>query len=213
MSSDDALKKGSAKQNPLMGGVRSAGREVLAALEQHGLLLKQDKKLPSVVTLVAGEPVSGSWWSHEKSTEMFHVLEALAEHEDVAVAKLVAGKDTFVHRNLFAALAGVGMSGEPWQTDGLSEEAEALLHEIQFENEQLAKGDVARELERRLLVASAQVHTEDGKHAKALWSWHHWRGTREVYGRRVPPARAKRTIEEAVAALAGDGKLPKLPWR
>ena len=41
--------------------------QALERLEEHGLLLLQDKTLPSLVGLIAGEPVSGSWWGHPRA--------------------------------------------------------------------------------------------------------------------------------------------------
>ena len=62
--------------------------DVLTALAGHGLLLKQDKQLPSVVGIVTGESLSMSWWSHPNADVIFSVLSDLAEHPDVACAKL-----------------------------------------------------------------------------------------------------------------------------
>jgi len=76
---------------------------VLAALSQHGLLLKQDKQLPNVVTILTGEKLSTSWWSHPKGKLIFNVLRELEDHPDVLVAKLIAGKDTLIHRRLWPA--------------------------------------------------------------------------------------------------------------
>ena len=55
-----------------------------AALEKYGLLLLQDKKLPSAVTIIVGEPVAGSWWSHPRAHEIFRELEKI---DDVLTVK------------------------------------------------------------------------------------------------------------------------------
>jgi hypothetical protein len=81
--------------------------EVRRELERLGLLLLQDKQLPSVATIFAGGPISGSWWSHPRSHEMFWCLATL---EEVAVVtRLVKGKVTYVHRRLWPALAAAGV--------------------------------------------------------------------------------------------------------
>ena len=74
------------------------------ALVQNGLLLKQDKSLPSVVGIFTGETVSGSWWSHPRAHEIFAVLNELTDHSDVLVTKLLYRKDTLVHRAGFEKL-------------------------------------------------------------------------------------------------------------
>ena len=92
---------------------------------RHGLLLLQDKNLPNAVTEITGEHVSGSWWSHPRSHEIFWTIEQLPEKE-VITTKLIGGKVTFVHRKLWPALFAIGSAREAWQMRGLSREASAL---------------------------------------------------------------------------------------
>ena len=86
--------------HPATKGVRA--RRTDTAGETPDLLLLQDKKLPSVVGMVTGEAVSGSWWSHPRAHEIFRKLEEL---DDVISAKLIAGKVTYVSRKLWPAIA------------------------------------------------------------------------------------------------------------
>jgi hypothetical protein len=67
-------------------------------------------------------------------------------------------------------------------------------------------GRVARELEERLLVHAAQVHTESGKHVMELQSW-----SRVEKMRDTGPLRDDQSIEVAVEAIGG--KVSTLPWR
>jgi hypothetical protein len=160
---------------------------VLAELKSYGILLKSDPKLPSVTTLVAGEAVKGSWWGHPRSHDIFRILEELADHPEVTVAKLVSGKDTFVHKRLWPSLIAIGSSRELWQLQDLSAAAQDLFDMLitsgDLRTDQIAgsggvgpkaAGDAARELEQRLLVHANQVHTETGAHAKALETWGRW---------------------------------------
>lgn len=100
---------------------------VLAALVEKGLLLKQDKTLPSVVGILTGESLRTSWWSHPKARLIFSVLSELADHPDVLFTKLLHRKDTLVHRSLWPAVLAVGRGRERWQLQGLSSEAGRLL--------------------------------------------------------------------------------------
>src|SRR5262245_3978296 len=88
---------------------------LLAELCAYGLLLQQDLQLPSVVTLVAGAPLHGSWWSHPAGHTIFSLLNALAAHPDVLVTHLVRGKVTFVHRRLWPAVLVVATERAAWQ--------------------------------------------------------------------------------------------------
>ena len=69
---------------------RKDSQRVLAALKRYGLLLQTDARLPNVCALVTGAPVSGSWWAHPGSHDIFRVSCDLAEHRDVLVIKLVS---------------------------------------------------------------------------------------------------------------------------
>lgn len=77
----------------------------LAFVEQHGVVLVSAKgPAPRLTDAIAGEPVSGSWWGHAKGKLIFAILGELAQHEDVLVCRLGAGKLTLVHRRLWPAL-------------------------------------------------------------------------------------------------------------
>ncbi len=185
---------------------------IIAQLEQHGLLLKTDAKLPNVCALVAGEPVRGSWWAHPRSHDIFRELTQLAEHPDVLVAKLVSGKDTFIHRTLWPAIVALGLARQPWQIAGLDQESRSLLKTVDAKNEVQATGKAALGLERSLLVHSRQVHTEAGSHAKTLTSWKRWAQRERV--RKIPAAQAIETLEKLLDHLNRRyNARGRLPWR
>jgi len=185
-------------------------REVLIALERSGLLLKQDKRLASVVTLLAGEPLSCSWWSHPDSRRMFRVLSALAEHPDVILTKLLLAKDTFVHRRLWPAFLAVVGAREPWQVAGLSAQARRLLARVDGSATPVrSAGNATKELVARLLVHATEVHTDEGRHEIALQSWSSWRAQAGV----VPldsVDEARGVLEEATRQLGAPPEA--LPW-
>ncbi len=198
-------------------GLRRVDRE----LARVGLLVGHDARLTSISGLVAGEPVTGSWWSHELAHDIFWVYEALEERDDLLCIKLVAGKVTFVARELWPALFAVATSGESWQTRGLSGPARTLLGRVEREGplrtDELPRraarprtGDLVRELERCLLVYSDEFHTERGAHAKRLESWERWRKSVRLPKPRLRPETARSRIESAVRQLGG--AKPRVPW-
>src|SRR5688572_25890676 len=127
---------------------------VVSALDEHGLLPVQDARVPSVCTLVAGEPVRGSWWGHAAGQTIFDLLGSF--EDDYAWPKLLWGKVTLVHRRLWPALAAVGEEDGAWQLDGLDDEARGLLDRVrtagEVRSDALGKGigRVVTQLERRL---------------------------------------------------------------
>ena len=79
--------------------------EAMAFVEKQGVVLVSAKgAVPSLTEAIVGEPVKGSWWGHPRSHQIFAILEALTESEDILVCRLVQGKVTLVHRRLWPAL-------------------------------------------------------------------------------------------------------------
>ncbi len=207
--------------------VSAAFRKVWRQLQNAGLLLESDRELPSVAGLVAGRAIRGSWWGHPKGREIFRVMVQLAAHPDVVATKLVSGKVTFVHRRLWDALVAVARSQEPWQLAGLSREARSLLAKVRrqgiLRTDRLPKpasekskpaGAAARELERRLIVYSEQIHTESGAHAKQLESWEHWARRRRVAAAPIAVEQAKELFEQALRSVTQRARAAaRLPWQ
>jgi hypothetical protein len=187
---------------------------VIAKLKEHGLLLQTDANLPNVCGLVAGAPVHGSWWAHPRSHEIFRMNCELAAHPDVLVNKLISGKVTYLHRELWPALMAIGRARESWQIERLSDDARQLLAEVSRKPIQTDRrvSKPASELETNLLVYSEQFHTEAGAHARRLESWDHWSSRTGYTGEQITLISAKLTLEDVVASLnrkfKGRGRLP-----
>jgi hypothetical protein len=188
-----------------MGKVRT----ILAHLRRSGLLLLQDKRRPSVVTLVVGRPISTSWWAHPEGRRIWEVLHELSEHEDVLPTRLIGRKVTFVHRVLWPALFGAGAAREPWQTAGLPAAARKLLRTLDKGGSLHASGKVAQFLAERLLVLAREVHTESGKHELLLETW---QGAANRVGCLdwLAPGEGRRALADAAAAIGVDAR--NLPW-
>ena len=177
----------------------------LADLESRGLLLVSDARFPSLASFIAGEPVHGSWWAHPESRRIFRVLSELAGHPDVLVVKLIAGKDTLVHRRVWPQLVAIALSGEPWQIDGLSKPARRLYDRVLMEGHVEATGALTLELETRLLVRAEQSHSETGAHRKRVEDWKRWAASA---GLPLPEI----DIREAKAFLQSLCPEARFPW-
>jgi len=184
---------------------------VLGALSERGLLLKQDRVLPSVVGVVTGEALRTSWWTHPKARVIFRVLAEAKDHPDVLFVKLVAGKDTLVHRRLWPAFLAVANAREEWQTRGLTAEARLVWDHARRSRAPIrTSGRAARELQLRLLVHAEAVHTESGRHEQVLEAWKTW-AKRVGAGVAMSPAGGREALEAAARALGAADRL--LPWR
>lgn len=155
-------------------------RNYLADLESAGLLLVSDPRLPSLATTIAGVPIHGSWWAHPASQKISEVLKNLSTHRDVLVVKLIEGKDTLLHRRVWADLVGIAVSGEPWQFEQLSPPARRLYERVIHDGVVETTGALTLELETRLLVRGEQFHGPSGAHRKRLEDWKHWAAANQV---------------------------------
>jgi hypothetical protein len=82
--------------------------EAISFIQVHGVVLASAKgPVPRLTEAIVNQPIKGSWWAHPKSRQIFAVLQAVADSEDVLVCRLVNGKVTFVHRRLWPALVRV----------------------------------------------------------------------------------------------------------
>jgi hypothetical protein len=202
-------------------------QELLAALDRDGVLLLSDAALPSIASLVAGGPVRGSWWGHARGGEIFRLVNQLADDDDVLVAKLIAGKVTFVHRRLWPAMVAVGQARDAWQMDGLSPSALVLLRMVD-ETGRLAWDDVppflppagqaardtVRDVEMRLLIHTVEVHTESGAHARNLETWPAWAASRGLTPPFPDAAEARARVDALVSGLNERyGAAARLPWQ
>jgi hypothetical protein len=195
--------------------------EVFRRLSSDGVLLLVDSSLPSVATIVSKKKIKGSWWAHEDSHKIFTVSEMLADHPDVLVIKLLSNKVTFVHRELWQTIYSIAVARDEWQLKGLSNDARQLLKRLDqvgfLDTHKLDKpsgtkpGNVARELEARLLLTSQQVHTSSGAHAKLLETWDAW-AKRIGYKVRAKDSDAARLYLEQRVLSIENGIRVTLPW-
>jgi len=199
---------------------------IIEKLQSSGLLLESDAALPSVASLVAQEPIRGSWWGHPRAHAIFQANEQLAAHPDVIACKLISCKVTYVHRSRWPALFAVANSHEPWQLSRISPAARSLLAKVMREEivrtdrvqksrgaKSKAPGEAARELEKRLLVYSEEMHTETGAHAKVLETWEHCAQRIGLAQQRTDTEQAKEQLEQRLELLnTRFGAAGRLPW-
>lgn len=195
---------------------------IVSLLVRWGLLLESDQTLPSVASLIAGEPVHGSWWGHPRGGAIYVAGESLTGHEDVLRTKLVSGKVTYVHRSLWRDVLAVATARERWQTDGVDSETLALLDLVEEHGrirlDELPRSrdvrQAARELEARLLVHTDSVHTHRGAHVLRLESWQCWAQRAGIEPPFPTAADARATLEEVLGRLNAEfSGRALLPWQ
>lgn len=187
--------------------------DLFGRLQEFDLILDADPKFPSVTGFVAGD-VRGSWWAHPAAHEMFKLACRLRAHPDVLMVKLISGKITLVNRPLWPAVYAIGTAREPWQMQGLSKEAKALLKRVHRVKQVESSGDPVRELETRLLVYADSVHTERGFHMKQVRTWESWADSVNLGAVDLKPDAAKVQLEWVVARLNKQFNAKgALPWK
>ena len=97
--------------------------EALAFVRQHGVVLASARgAAPRLTEAIIGEPIEGSWWSHAKSRQIYGVLKAVSESEEVLVCRLIDGKITLVHRRLWPSLVQLAKRFAPGRLAQVQEE-------------------------------------------------------------------------------------------
>jgi hypothetical protein len=192
---------------------------LLKSLQENGILLLSDKSLPSVVAIIAGPKVRGPWWGHEKGHEIFRELGKLESQPEALTTRLVSGKVTYIHRRLWPDFLSVANAREGWQTRGLPSGSRRLLAEIESKGQvrmdsYKGKSEDAREIERRLLVYTEEIHTDRGFHTRLLSIWSRCPKLRDLRFPPKNPGAGKEALEKVVDTLNerydANGKLP---WR
>jgi hypothetical protein len=75
--------------------------------EQGIVLQSAHGPVPNLAEHVAGEPISGSWWGHQSSHQIFEVLGEVLASAEVVATRLLNGKVTLIHRRLWPAIVRV----------------------------------------------------------------------------------------------------------
>lgn len=145
----------------------SAPHELSAFVRERGLVAQTE-----AVNLVAGATIRGSWWSHPRGEAIFRALSALADDPDVLPCKVLDGKQTYLHRALWPALARAQRERSLWPP--CSAAAKELLSEVRRRGRLEASGRARLELERALEVVAFQEHTPSGKHVMVLAPFERW---------------------------------------
>ena len=80
-------------------------KQGISFVRRHGVVLESAQgPVPSLAEAIAGEPITGSWWGHPRSHEIFEVTRAVRDSDSILVCRLVGSKITFVHQRLWPAL-------------------------------------------------------------------------------------------------------------
>jgi hypothetical protein len=206
--------------------LKAGFNEALDELNRRGLLLVHDKTFPSLTGLAIDGPIRGSWWAHPLSNDVYMISQQLQHCGDVALTKLVSGKETYLHRRLWPHLIAIGLADEAWQLDGLAESAIALradvercgitrLDQVRSRRSRKELSEDARALAMRLLLFADDIHTESGAHVRRLATWRSWADMHDVPLSHLPAADdARAEFERLVGAANAESSASAfLPWQ
>jgi hypothetical protein len=108
--------------------------EAMAFIRQQGVVLASAKgPVPRLAEVIVDEPINGNWWAHPKSHQIFAILQAVTDSEDILVCRLVDGKVTFVHRRLWPALVRVAERFSPTRVSQVRDEHTPSGHHVSRE--------------------------------------------------------------------------------
>jgi hypothetical protein len=199
--------------------------KVYSEFKKHGLLLLSDPELPSLVTLIAGEPVKGTWWGHAKGNLMYNLSQELEDDSEILVIKLINKKITYIHKRHWNALFSIVLEKSDWQTKGLKPEHKSLLQTIQkkktvraddasFKKSPTEIGKLAAKLEEKLVVCSQSIHSESGKHIRQMKTWEtHIKEIKFPYKKMKAPEAIAYFDDVFEAWALGNSQNIKVPWK
>lgn len=200
-------------------------QKVKKELSRHGLLLLSDPTLPSLVATIAGEPVSGTWWSHPQGNLMFNISNELADDHEILAVKFINKKITYLDSRHWDAFFAIAMSQAEWQLKRLPPDSKRLYDKI-LENKELRADDtsfkkspaeigkIASKLEERLLLFSDNVHTESGKYVRIFKSWQQFAKDRKMKVKKMKYEEALTHFEKLGFLLLDEYEAPiKWPWK
>jgi hypothetical protein len=198
----------------------------LRALRKLGLMLETDRAFPSLVALMAGGPVKGTWWAHPLANEIYMTGMRLMDLPEVMFIRLLSGKMTYVHQRLWPALYAIACAREQWQLANLPRTAKSMLKSLgrrgnlrmdEIRSSRSAKelGADARILEARLLAFGDDVHTDSGAHVKRIETWESWAKRVGFSISNIPSTEnARRELEQLVSNLnQAHSADATLPWQ
>jgi hypothetical protein len=112
-------------------------QQAIQFIKKNGVVLASAKgSVPNLADTIANEKIKGSWWGHPKSHQIFFILEAVADSDQILVCRLIKGKRTFVHCRLWPALVRASKHLNKKQMSQISEQHTAsgrhVIHEIPF---------------------------------------------------------------------------------
>ena len=154
-----------------MNATSSVAR-ALAFVEAHGVVLASAKgPVPRLIDAIAGEAISGNWWSHPRASAIYNVLSAVSASEQILVCRLINGKVTLVHQRLWPALVYLADRFAPRQIAQIREEHTAsgrhAVSEVPFP--QWVPSDIAQEaraLEEREAISAMEQWLPRGTRQK-----------------------------------------------
>jgi hypothetical protein len=112
--------------------------QALAFIKRHGVVCESVRRgaIPSLADAVAGESLTGNWWSHPKGKAIFALTRAVRDVPQVLVCRLVDDKITFVHERLWPALVRIADRFAPKRLARVAEVHSAsgkhVLEEVPF---------------------------------------------------------------------------------
>ena len=162
--------------------IRDARVAVAFIRDWRIVLYAGQSSLPSLAEAIAGHQLRGSWMANPEVFRIYKILGTVSRSKAVLSAPLVLGKETFVDASLapaVARIAGVATRRRACSAS-LPPLAKRLLTDVEAHGEvrmdrwsaSTQPGRKARMvLERLLLVASRDLHTESGYHTAVVTPW------------------------------------------
>ena len=179
------------KSTPPHVDARRRAREMLRWARQQGIfMLSPMEGFPSLAAEIGGSGISSRWWSHARANDIYNAFRDLSENKDILTTKLIDGKVTLVHQDLWPSVVRLALD-PVWrgrQVRSLNKSSKTLFDTVErmgqvrldflapdWPSGRKALNKDRTALEKRALVVSHDEHTETGAHEAVLESWDSFR--------------------------------------
>lgn len=183
-------------------------RAALAFVRKRRIVLSAGRSsLPVLTETIAGRLLRGSWMANPEVFRIYEIMGRVHRSDAVVSAPLVLGKETLLDASLAPAVARIAGDAKRRKAAraSLPPLAKRLLADVEVRGEvrmdrwssSTQRGREARlVLERELLVASHDLHTERGYHTALVIPW-----SRSKVAKRFARRAKLLTYDEACDAL------------
>jgi hypothetical protein len=94
-------------------------------------MLSPMEGFPSLAAEIGGSGISSRWWSHARANDIYNAFRDLSEKKDILTTKLIDGKVTLVHQDLWPSVVRLALDRE-WRGRQVRSLNQIIEHSLRY---------------------------------------------------------------------------------